>query len=924
MNRSFRTIAAAVTLGLSLAVPAAAAQVDVTVTEINPTQSTLDPTDPDGATGGRVNGIGVASDGQTMYAASEWGGLFKSTDAGQNWFPLEAHLPVACWDVEVDPRDPDRVIATSFYDGRVNSLAGINVSTDGGETWIHPATATAPDGSYTSAVRRSEPSAYGIAFDPDDPDSVYVGTNTGLAVSRDAGVTWEWIDPTPGTIADEVWDVVVHDDGIVDLVGADGHQRSADGGTTWTTATGLGLPSGVGSIAVSPDEPYVLFAVVGTTLFESDDGGQSWPFTMTNPSPQGRIPFVETNQRTGATFDLWFGDVGLHRVACTTPGPAAPGGARRAPQNGWSASFTRQAGGHDDCAAIAFQPGVATDACPILFSCDGGVYVNTIASSPACHSPAWEQPAATPRGLWLFGMDGAHRNGLSNEDLYMGAQDNGLFATTDAGSSSPTWSNLGCCDGFDFVADATRAVFTQCCWSPPPANRLFVGPAGLASFNPIPPAQHPPGNLPGFTAIDVVDQYGAGAYVAVTTQGVFQTPNIAANPIQWNPLGGNAWPGNAFTRKGVKAAVDGGIPTFYLQVGNGDARSADQLWRFDGLAQTGTWTQVQPPGGTGGFNIFDVDPGDPERLFACHLQPGADPAMLLSEDGGTTWTPLPGLDVAMTGAGAFRYTNSRGPTDFTGFGGYPQPTLVAMDPGDPDTLVAGAADAGVFLSLDRGETWRVMTDSLNPPCVHPDRPRVPRPRFAYFDPEGPLSILGGRSFDVYVGTQGRGAWRFRIAVPVNPRGICQLFPQLCREPELERGLIVLDCLDAPGCIVLDDLPRNCLVKFDCPGCGPNELCPPWHHLYLDELEWDVWQVGLFTRDGDPAAYEIYKVATGIVVSFRPEKELFREGEIGDYFLAFQLRPDAKPARYRVGARLEVSERPFDPKLGEPIEAGASR
>ena len=51
---------------------------------------------------------------------------------------------MACWDVEVDPSNSNRVFATSFYDGRVNSLAGINVSTNGGTTWTHPATATPP------------------------------------------------------------------------------------------------------------------------------------------------------------------------------------------------------------------------------------------------------------------------------------------------------------------------------------------------------------------------------------------------------------------------------------------------------------------------------------------------------------------------------------------------------------------------------------------------------------------------------------------------------------------------------------------------------------------------------------------------------------------------------------------------------------
>ena len=271
------------------------AQVSATITEINPNTATIDK--PSAPTGGRVNGLAVTSDGTTFYAASEWGGIYRSSDAGVSWFRLDSHVPTATWDVAVDPTDPNKVYATSFYDGRVNSLAGINVSTDGGATWTHPVTAVPPlnfcrpepnvIADPNGIIRRNEPSAFGISIDPDNPQNVYVGTNCGLAMSRDGGATWTYVDPTPVTSlglpdpADNIWDVVVHDDGTIDLVGDDGHQRSTDGGVIWTTASSSPLPSGMArSITVSPDEPYVLFAVVGTNIYESDDGGASWPTVL--------------------------------------------------------------------------------------------------------------------------------------------------------------------------------------------------------------------------------------------------------------------------------------------------------------------------------------------------------------------------------------------------------------------------------------------------------------------------------------------------------------------------------------------------------------------------------------------------------------------------------------------------------------------
>ena len=48
----------------------------VSFTDINPNQSTLHPSDPDGASGGRVNGLAsVERDPNTYYAATEWGGI---------------------------------------------------------------------------------------------------------------------------------------------------------------------------------------------------------------------------------------------------------------------------------------------------------------------------------------------------------------------------------------------------------------------------------------------------------------------------------------------------------------------------------------------------------------------------------------------------------------------------------------------------------------------------------------------------------------------------------------------------------------------------------------------------------------------------------------------------------------------------------
>lgn len=778
-------VAAALLLTFAAGGPVAA---QVIFTDINPSWSDLDAGDPNGATGGRVNGLATVpgSSNSIYYAASEWGGIFKSTDGGLNWVRLDRHLPTATWDVEVNPGNVDRVYATSFFDGKTASVSGIGLSTDAGATWTHPASATPPPGFCTEAAAPDEPTAYGISIDPERPHEVYIATNCGLAISTDSGDTWQFVDTVPGGGADLVYDVVVHRGGMlypghIDVCGNEGHQRSDDGGATWS-APSPDLPGGVCSIAVSPDESDVLFVTVGANIYESDDAGASWTMLGTPDSRrQGRVPFVSTNKRSDVgseqRFDLWYGDVRLYRGTCTsnptggglrcpTAFTGAPGSP---PPTGWAGPFTRSQGGHDDVGDIQFDSAVAIDACPRLFSSDGGVYWNTVAADPGCHDPFWEQPSTTPHGLWLWAMAGADDAGQSQEFLYFGVQDNGTFGTSTGGAPLPTWINRDPNDSFDFSADPGRALYTRCCWAPR-ANQLRLGTPGLGSaaeVNTYPTS----GLLPGFRHPDIIDTYGAGKYVVVTADctpgqngcpaanggdgGIFITDDVSASPIVWTELGDATEPptgGNA-RACAVKVALTGGVPTFYVQSGDCGLDGHDLLWRFVGTDPNDAWEQVNLPAGD--ISQFDVDPNDPARLIAANNRTNDTPAMVMSTDGGTTWTALPELDELMTGDGAFLYRTALGRF---GGDGYAQPSLLAFDEDDPDTIAAGAWDSGLFLSTDGGSSWVLLTDPVDAGGVSGDPPHLPRPWYAYFDHE----TASGTGVNMYVGTRGRGVWRVEL------------------------------------------------------------------------------------------------------------------------------------------------------------------
>ena len=758
------------TLSIRLASVAATSLVVVAVAgggivDVNPDISTN--SDPNGSSGGRINaGLArVMGQPNTFYAASEYGGLFKTTDGAVNWTHLNGHIPTFTWDVEVDPANASRVYATSWYDGRVSSLAGIEVSGDAGATWSKPASTT-PSGPYNcSATRKAEPSAFGIGVAPDASQNVVVGTNCGVAVSHDSGATWTFVDPTAATTASNVWDVWFQAGGIVDACGDDGHLHSTDSGDTWTNPAGS-IPTGRCSVTASPDESYVLFVVASDNfLYESDDAGGSWT-SLGQRGAQGRVPFVATNQRSDSgsnnIFDAWYADTQLFSAQCTTPSPAASGGSARCPAvSTWT---NRQTGAHWDAGDIAFDSGSSVDACPRLYTTDGGAHRNTDLGG-GCQNPQWLRSNVGLHALFLWSMAGADRPG-AGEFLYFGAQDNGTFSTQTADSSPPTWANPNCCDTFDITATPTWVLGTTCCFSSGRFNRLQLAGANYAS-----PAEintYPAGNIGGFTWGKRVNTWGGNNAVVITSSGIFTTADITVNPIVWTQL--PALPGGSPCN--VRVAVSSGTPTFFVQTGQctgrgvgSDGTTTDRLYWHSGTGGTGAWARIDDTDGiSGGIGVFAVDPNNPDRVFASNTNQAA-PHMIRSTDRGVNWEIDPGLDTLMTGNGTFKFFNSIGPVTFNGgagasFSGYFQPTFIDVSQNDGGVVVAGATDAGIFLSLDGGASWGLVTD---PNGV--TKPHIPRPREAYFDNESPAGTI-----TVYVGTQGRGVWRLVLEAPVADAG----------------------------------------------------------------------------------------------------------------------------------------------------------
>ena len=128
--------------------------------------------------------------------------------------------------------------------------------------------APAPGESAASPVVGAD--LHSLVVDPNDPDTISIGSHQGVSVSNDGGATWEVVESLNG--ADAMGWAFTDDEILVG--GHPGLQVSTDGGETFEVRN-EGLPSSdVHALGAGKNVIYVGLAGAGT--FASEDGGTSW------------------------------------------------------------------------------------------------------------------------------------------------------------------------------------------------------------------------------------------------------------------------------------------------------------------------------------------------------------------------------------------------------------------------------------------------------------------------------------------------------------------------------------------------------------------------------------------------------------------------------------------------------------------------
>ncbi|MBI3890905.1 MAG: hypothetical protein HY303_05190, partial [Candidatus Wallbacteria bacterium] len=633
-----------------------------------------------GNIGGRTRALAAASS-SVVYAGGVAGGVWKTTDGGQNWVALDdsmANLAVSC--LALDPKDASVVYAgtgeeSGSGEGDTNAVrgAGIFKSIDGGAHWNQLAsTASKADFYFVNKF------AVSLLFGT----RLYAATTTGLFASSDGGFSWNRLAASQLTGC--ITDLVVGQNGSSDVLfvwkRSDGFYVSTDSGATFVARkTGL-TPSFQASIAISRtgDRFLALCGARSGTLdgiFTSVDNGATWA-TLSIPvgsgfdgSFDGQLEYDNIcaidpfNSRR-----LWVGGVNLF--------VSNDAGATWAQASRWCAPTVDVP--HADQHAIAFSPDYdGTTHQRIFFGNDGGVFATDSGAS------------ALPSFRTLnhgYGVTQFYNGAVSATGTVVigGTQDNGS-------------------DGYDSKNPSPNPSFD---W-----NRIFPGDGGYCAIDPTNDnvfyVESQNGELRKTSqgiACQTPDCQFPLCYSSATTgitEGLPFITVFAMDPSNSSRL----WLGGTQPWRTINGA------TSWSSATSGAALHGIDTITAIGIAPSSNGSTVYL--GTDGGSVFKSTIALTQAPTWLNISAGLPANSYVSgiavhpTDSNTLYVTFSGFDVpngqvwkSMNGGISWLSLRGTGPTAFPNVPCH----VVAIDPKDTNTLFAGT-DSGVFSSTDAGASW---------------------------------------------------------------------------------------------------------------------------------------------------------------------------------------------------------------------------
>ncbi|HVT18205.1 MAG TPA: hypothetical protein VHQ90_18765 [Thermoanaerobaculia bacterium] len=577
-----------------------------------------------------------------------------------------------------DPVDPQVVYA-------VTGSAGVFKSSDGGASWRQA----------SRGLTDSELVA--LAVDQVVPGTLYAASSFGVFVSRDGAATWMpaepfslWQDEFPQSLASDPARA-----GTVYAATFDGVWVSNDAGASWTQTLGLG---GVIRLVSDPARSSV-FALSGRLgslrLFESADGGATWKdrsaslpkltygdltfgfavepaapgilyIALTHVDFDSGTKVLQTLRSSDGAASWQAAGTGSEPVAASAGGLVVAGGFKSSDHG---ASWQPVGELPDAVAAYAIAAGGSK-----VYA--GGATRGVLASADGARSWQVMSKGLTATSVLALAVDPFASDPHSPAWLYAAVENLGLLRSRNGGSRwRPLDTGLEAPTRNDFYALAAHPAA--------PGNLYYFSHAVLESSTDAGASWTQLGK-PHCVTIDALSPdpsapavlYAAGSLnCGQGCGGAFKSTDRAAS---WSCLGVAAY----------QIAVAPSAPaTLYALAPS--PPSGNFLYRSTDSGRT--WVPLEVPrrlargaAARYGHLAVAVDPWNAARLYV-----GGPTGVWMSQDGGESWSRKDhGLPHGVAAP------------------------LLAIDPHQPLTLYAAAAEVGVFRSRDGGDSWQPIRDGL--------------------------------------------------------------------------------------------------------------------------------------------------------------------------------------------------------------------